>query len=203
MALIYDRPNYHHCECGFDSLDLEIPDGPLRKSAQAKHRREHAKYERGIEIKAKSLFYLTGDGVRIVKVRGDQTGPLADTALRLARAASRAGGYMGPTYYPGDASTDAYLYILDGHAVGYLATLRASTWARVKDLHHERGEKPCAYHIFVAAEHRRRGIAGALLDRYASDEGVPLSEIAFGHPFSTAGMSLGKALCGDDLLVGG
>jgi GNAT superfamily N-acetyltransferase len=207
------------CECGvnIEFLDKHHP-GWIRRSTHAHHNPYHKKYLWGIPLKAKAYRKLVAEAIEagglIVKVPGagsKENWPLPKLARRMALVASRGRGWGMSTYYPGDVSTDAYLYISkEGYAAGYLSVVDSYDWfyygewkekGKETTIHHNR--LPCAYDIFVCKEHRGRGVAHAMVAVYAKDEGLSSpKEIAYGSPFTPLGFAFAEKVAGEGLIVG-
>jgi hypothetical protein len=116
--------------------------------------------------------------------------PQRRVAHRLARIARRQAGWDFPTfphpetpsYFAQDASLVlAAIKLDDCYAVGYAVSILEGLEVVVTE-------------VFVCADYRRRGVASELVHALADHYEMPITEVAYGGPFTAAGWTLAKAL---------
>jgi hypothetical protein len=100
---------------------------------------------------------------------------------------------------PVENNLRAYLYRAGRRVVGFVSVLDVShaRWypppietSKAVAQPTDGQSRPVVNVIFTAAAWRRRGIAAELVNAIATDAGIPVTEVAWSTPFSTAGQAL-------------
>ncbi len=173
-----------NCECSSLPFILD----------KRQHAARHREWKRGFTV-SKNVAPEEASGERVLLVNGSESPkPLRRVAYRMARIARRAAGWDFPTFpYPDaprcfvkDASDVLAAVKLDGrYAVGYAVSLKEDLEVVVTE-------------VFVCSEYRRRGVATELVHALARHYERPITGIAYGGPFTSAGWALAKALSSTD-----
>jgi hypothetical protein len=182
------------CPCGFrDATDDYFFE---------RHRRHHLQWSLGVPV-PKNLPWEIGN-IALVTTRSSIG--WRRLAYQVALLPKRENGYDFPSWDVGEEPADdprrKRVYLLrDGrYVVGYLTVsdLDGHAWWDFNSEEHfgERDDsvRPCIDLIWVAAVHRGRGLAGALVELLAEDFGCQVGDVSWSHPVSAAGQRLARRI---------
>ena len=183
-------------------------------AGRARHAAQHRQWAAGVPLTPAVQRWL---GCRTSSV----TGPLAVTAnapvparrlaYTLARLFQRENGYdfgfLRPPPLAWSATTVAYLTVQDGRALALAIVDTVGRWgyyahrdARGQVSLDQAMPTRTVAGIWVAATHRREGLARQLVLGACVVEGLQVEEIAWGGPFTTDGRALALAMVPCDRL---
>jgi GNAT superfamily N-acetyltransferase len=205
-------PTREHCGCGADRLSVEFD--------KRRHSYRHREWAKGILL-ARTVAPKTANGILHVTPET----PIGERKLayRMARVAQRThkwdfATFPHPTRLFVEGGPDAFLYLKDRHTIGYLVAVMSPAWipADPKRLPRVLGghlwprpaegaefrQEPvrCVNEVFVAADHRGEGIGTALVRAALEAYGLEVGELAFGGPFTKAGLALARRFAVDGLI---
>jgi ribosomal protein S18 acetylase RimI-like enzyme len=170
-----------YCECSRSPFIL----------TKCQHAQRHREWQRGFKVSKNVAPEVVAGTQAVLLVNGTESPkPLRRVAFRLARVAQRQAGWDFPTfphpdtpaYFAEKAASILAAIKLDGrYAVGYVVSVEEGTLTVVTE-------------VYVCAAYRRRGIATELVHAIARVREKPVTQIAYGGPFTRAGWALAKAL---------
>jgi hypothetical protein len=155
------------------------------------HALRHREWRRGFMVSKNVAPEVVAGTQAVLLVNGAESPkPLRRVAFRLARVAQRQAGWdfptfphpNTPTYFAEKAAAVLAAIKLDGrYAIGYAVSVEEGTLTVVTE-------------VWVCVDYRRRGIATELVHAIARGRRKPLTQIAYGGPFTRAGWALAKAV---------
>lgn len=184
------------CPCG-SARALETDD--------SRHVQRHMRWATGVPVPRT----LTWHGENIAVVTATSPVRWRELAHKCALLPKRENGYDFASFSVGDGTPSednlrAYLYRLEGRVVGFVSAIdtdvaqwRSFEPPKVRPQPTDGRLRPVVNVIFTAHVWRRQGIAKELVEAIAADAELPVSEIAWNTPLSTAGSALARSTATD------
>lgn len=187
---------HDRCPCG-SAKALDTDD--------SRHAERHIRWATGVPVPRT----LNWDRENIAVVTPTSPVRWRELAYKCALLPKRENGYDFASFAVGDGTPSednlrAYLYRLEGRVVGFVSVFdtdvaqwRAFEPSKVRSQPTDGRLRPVVNVIFTAHIWRRQGIAKELVEAIAADAELPVSEIAWNTPLSTAGSALAKSTSTD------
>lgn len=196
--------------------DWECPCGNDRYAGQtrAAHARAHLDWAEGLRpTERQQLLMLCSDAQAdtMLRVRQDSPTPLRRLAYDMANVFRRSQGYdfpmlPSPPHSWGDSPV-GYLAMFREIAIALVVLHNVSRWgywgrADSEGTIHFDQQTPtrAIAGVFVCGNYRRRGVGAALIRSACEREGLVVTDVPWGMPFSDAGVALAQSLVSEEQL---